>query len=44
MWKEIADEIEAIPKRQYSQDEDENIKMKKKLLDSNLRKFISALM
>lgn len=43
MWKEIQKEFEAIPKRQYDPDPVKNEQMQRKLLDSNLRKFLAAI-
>lgn len=44
MWKEIVHEFEAIPNRKYSDDPIKNKKMQEKLLESNLRKFLAAVM
>lgn len=43
MWREIRNEFEAIPKRKYDPDPVKNEKMQRKLLESNLRKFLSAI-
>jgi len=45
MWKEeIVPEFQAIAKRKYTDDPVENEMMRKKLIESNLRKFLSKIM